>query len=274
METMKNKNSPVAIVTGATAGIGLATAAALKNGGYAVYGTSRRPESESQNGISMLVCDVTSDDSVASVIAEVLRRSGRIDVLVNNAGFGLIAGAEESSIKQAESVFEVNVFGLMRMTNHVLPTMRQQGNGRIINISSGLGFVPAPYYAIYGATKHAVDGYSQSLDHEVRGFGIRVISIQPTFTRTSFEKNMVNPDRPLAVYDATRSSVIQTSRKQLEKGDEPEVVAQVVLKAAQEAKPRLRYPAGPVARQVALMRRILPEGLFNSILRKQVGLPR
>jgi short-subunit dehydrogenase len=195
-------------------------------------------------------------------------------VLVNNAGFGVMAAAEESSIEQAEAIFEVNVFGLMRMTNQVLPMMRKQRSGRVINISSGLGFVPAPYSAIYGSTKHAVDGYSQSLDHEVRGFGIRVISIQPAFTRTSFEKNMVNPDRPLAVYDAIRNSVIETSKKQFENGDEPEVVAQVVLKAAQEAKPRLRYPAGPVARQVALMRRILPEGLFNNILRKQVGLPK
>jgi short-subunit dehydrogenase len=271
---MKQKDSPIAIITGATAGIGLAIAAALKKEGYTVYGTSRRPGGESQNGISMLACDVTSDDSVASVVAEVLRRSGRIDVLVNNAGFGLIAAAEESSIEQAEAIFEVNVFGLMRMTNHVLPVMRQQEGGRIINISSGLGFVPAPYSAIYGSTKHAVDGYSQSLDHEVRGFGIRVISIQPTFTRTSFEKNMVNPDRPLAVYDAIRNSVIETSRKQLEKGDEPEVVAQVVLKAVQEPKPQLRYPAGPAARQIALMRRIVPEGLFNSILRKQFGLPK
>jgi len=270
---MNRKNSPVTIVTGATAGIGLATADLLKKEGYTVYGTSRRPESDSQNGIAMLACDVTRDDSVASVIAEVIRRSGRIDLLVNNAGFGLIAGAEESSIEQAKSVFDVNVFGAMRMMNHVLPVMRQQRNGRVINISSVLGFIPAPYYAIYGATKHAIDGYSQTLDHEVRGFGIRVISIEPAITRTSFDKNLVTPDRPLAIYDSVRNSVIETSRQQMEKGDEPEVVAQVVLKAAQAAKPRLRYPAGPAARQLALMRRIVPEGIFNSILRKQFKLP-
>jgi short-subunit dehydrogenase len=172
---MKGKNRSVAIVTGATAGIGLATADLLKKEGYAVYGTSRRPESDSQNRIAMLACDVTRDESVASVIAEVVRRSGRIDLLVNNVGFGLIAGAEESSIEQAKSIFDVNVFGATRMTNQVLPVMRQQRNGRVINISSVLGFIPAPYYAIYGATKHAIDGYSQTLDHEVRGFGIRVI---------------------------------------------------------------------------------------------------
>ena len=186
---MKEKNGSVAIVTGATAGIGLATAELLKKQGFTVYGTSRRPESVSQNGIAMLACDVTRDESVASVIDEVITRSGRIDVLVNNAGFGLIAGAEESSIEQAKSVFDVNVFGAMRMTNQVLPAMRRQRNGRVINISSVLGFIPAPYYAIYGATKHAMEGYSQTLDHEVRSFGIRVISIEPAITRTSFDKN-------------------------------------------------------------------------------------
>ena len=145
---MNEKHSPVAIVTGATAGIGLATANLLKKEGYTVYGTGRRPQSDTQNGIAMLACDVTSDQSVSSVIEEVLRRSGRIDLLVNNAGFGLIAGAEESSIEQAKSLFDVNVFGVMRLTKHVLPVLRQQGNGRVINISSVVGFLPAPYYAI------------------------------------------------------------------------------------------------------------------------------
>jgi len=270
---MKETHSVVAIVTGATAGIGLATANLLKSKGYAVYGTSRRPQSDTPNGIVMLACDVTRDESVSSVIEQVLSRSGRIDVLVNNAGFGLIAGAEESSIEQAKSIFEVNVFGIMRMTNHVLPVMRQQGKGRVINISSVVGFLPAPYYAIYGATKHAIDGYSQTLDHEVRGFGIRVISIEPAFTRTSFETNLVAPDRPLAIYESARQSMIDTSRQQVENGDEPEVVAQVVLRAAQALKPRLRYPAGPAARQLALMRKIVPEGIFNTILRKQFKLP-
>jgi NAD(P)-dependent dehydrogenase (short-subunit alcohol dehydrogenase family) len=264
---MKQNSGPVAIVTGATTGIGLATANLLGREGYTVYGTSRRPESGSQNGMAMLPCDVTSDESVASVIAEVLRRSGRIDVIVNNAGFGVIAGAEESSIEQVKALFEVNVFGAMRMTNHVLPVMRRQRNGRVINISSVLGFVPGLYYAIYSATKHAIDGYSQSLDHEVRGFGIRVIAVEPAITRTSFEKNLMAPDKPLEVYSAARNSIIEVSRRMVDQGDEPEVVARVVLKAARDPKPRLRYPAGPAARQLALLRRILPERMLNNILR-------
>ena len=270
---MKQNSGPVAIVTGATAGIGLATANLLGREGYTVYGTSRRPESGSQNGTAMLPCDVTSDESVASVIAEVLQRSGRIDVIVNNAGFGLIAGAEESSIEQVKALFDVNVFGAMRMTNHVLPVMRRQRNGRVINISSVLGFVPGLYYGIYSATKHAIDGYSQSLDHEVRGFGIRVIAVEPAITRTSFEKNMMAPDKPLEIYSAARNSIIEVSRRMVDQGDEPEVVARVVLKAARDPKPRLRYPAGPAARQLTLLRRILHEQMLNNILRKQFQLP-
>src|SRR5260370_14056999 len=172
---MKEKNRPVAIVTGATAGIGLATADLLKKEGYTVYGTSRRPENDSndsQNGIAMLACDVTRDESVAVVIAEVLRRSGRIDLLVNNAGFGLIAGAEESSIEQAKSVFDVKVFGAMRITNHVLPVMRQQRNGRVIIISSLMGFITTTYYDIYGASIYYFTWYTRSNDHIVCVYGL------------------------------------------------------------------------------------------------------
>jgi short-subunit dehydrogenase len=268
-----SKQKGVAIVTGATAGIGMATAVALRDAGYTVFGTSRKPKGESQSGITMLTCDLTNDDSVAGLLAEVVRRAGRIDVLVNNAGFGLIAGAEESSVEQAKSVFEVNVFAVMRITNQVLPTMRAQGSGRIINIGSVLGFVPSPYYSTYSATKHAIEGYSQALDHEVRTFGIRVICVEPAVTRTSFESNMLAPDRPLAIYESTRVSMIEAGRKQMETGDEPEVVARVVLSAVQAAKPRLHYPAGPAAQRLTLLRRFVPESLFDSSLRKQFKLP-
>ena len=122
----------------------------------------------------MLTCDVTNDGSVAKLVDEVLAEAGRIDLLVNNAGMGLLSGAEESSMAQAKSLFEVNVFGVLRVTNAVLPTMRRQGKGKIVNLSSVQGFIPAPYFALYSSTKHAVEGYSKSLDHELRPFGIRV----------------------------------------------------------------------------------------------------
>src|SRR5205807_7234616 len=127
----------------------------------------------------------------------VLGRSGRIDVLVNNAGLGITGAAEESSIEQARALFDTNLFGSMRMTRAVLPQMREQGSGRIINVSSVLGLVPAPFGALYAATKHAIEGYSESVDHEVRDYGIRVLRVEPAYTRTSFDATASLADDPL-----------------------------------------------------------------------------
>ena len=183
---MKTKNA-IAIVTGASSGIGEATAQRLAAAGYKVYGTSRRAAQAGGQAFEMLSLDVTSDASVATLVGEVMRREGRIDLLVNNAGFGVApAGAEESSIDQARLIFETNFFGLIRMTRAVVPRMRRQGNGRSINIGSVLGFLPMPYGALYAATKHAVEGYSESLDHELRTRGIRVSVIEPAYTNTPF----------------------------------------------------------------------------------------
>src|SRR3981081_2361637 len=123
------------------------------------------------------------------MVAEVMKQADRIDVLVNNAGNALIGGAEESSVEQAQALFDVNVFGVLRVTNEVLPIMRRQRSGRIVNISSVLGFIPSPFSALYTSTKHAIEGYSETLDHEVRSFGIRVLLVEPAFTRTSLEQN-------------------------------------------------------------------------------------
>jgi NAD(P)-dependent dehydrogenase (short-subunit alcohol dehydrogenase family) len=269
-----NKNKPgVALVTGASSGIGRATAKALLGAGYRVFGTSRRATSDSADGVTMLSCDVTDDGSVAKLVDEVLAKAGRIDLLVNNAGLGLLGGAEESSTAQARALFDVNVFGILRMTNAVLPAMRRQGKGRIINLSSVLGLIPAPYSALYSSTKHAVEGYSESLDHELRSFGIRVVLIEPAYTRTAFEENLVRPDRLLDIYDSARAGMNATMRRAIEKGDAPEIVARTVLKAATASSPSRRYAAGKMARQVSFLRRFVPESAFDKSLRKQNGLP-
>ena len=140
---MNKTNSRVALVTGASSGIGKATANALMTAGYRVFGTSRRAAAETPGRITMLTCDVTDDESVAKLIESVLADAGRIDLLVNNAGVGLLGGAEESSTAQAQALFDVNVFGVLRLTNAVLPTMRRQSTGRIVNISSILGLIPS-----------------------------------------------------------------------------------------------------------------------------------
>ncbi len=164
----------VAVVTGASTGIGQASAKALHQAGFRVFGTSRRAVANTLDGITMVTCDVTDDESVNAAVGKVLDATGRIDVLVNNAGMGLLGGAEESSIDQAQALFNVNLFGVIRTTNSVLPIMRNQKAGRIVNISSVLGLIPAPFSALYSSTKHALEGYSESLDHEVRAFGIRI----------------------------------------------------------------------------------------------------
>jgi NAD(P)-dependent dehydrogenase (short-subunit alcohol dehydrogenase family) len=269
----QQQHSPVAIVTGASGGIGEATARALQAAGYRVFGTYRRPPATRSPGTEYLACDVTSDESVKAAVAEVLAKTGRIDLLINNAGVGLVAGAEESSLEQAKSLFEVNLFGLIRMTKAVLPVMRRQGSGRIVNLSSVMGLIPAPFMALYSASKHAVEGYSESLDHEIRDSGIRVVLVEPAYTRTSFEGNVYQPDQQLEAYQSARTNAAGVLRDGMKTADTPELVASAVVKAATEPRPRSRYAAGRAARQISLLRRFVPPSAFDKSLRKQMRLP-
>lgn len=269
----EQQTRPVAIVTGASGGIGDATARALHAADYRVFGTYRRPQATRSPGIEYVVCDVTSDESVQTAVGQVLAKTGRIDLLVNNAGVGLVAGAEESSLEQAKSLFDVNLFGLIRMTKAVLPTMRRQRAGRIVNISSVMGLIPAPFMALYSASKHAVEGYSESLDHEIRGSGVRVVLVEPAYTRTSFEGNVYQADQQLDVYQLARTNAEGVLRDEMKTADTPELVASAVVKASTEANPHRRYAAGRTARQVSLLRRFVPESAFDRSLRKQMRLP-
>src|ERR1043165_6403548 len=235
---MSRLNGKIALVTGASSGIGEASAGRLARAGYKVYGTSRRGAQAGKRSFEMLPLDVTSDESVDAAVGEVVRREGGIDLLVNNAGCGVApAAAEESSIDQARSIFETNFFGLVRMTRAVVPHMRRQGNGRIINIGSVLGFLPMPYGALYAATKHAVEGYSESLDHELRTRGIRVSVIQPAYTKTPFDANLMEPDAKLDEYREARASVNKRVKEIMSAAEQPGVVAAVVLQAARGVRP-------------------------------------
>ena len=263
----------IALVTGASSGIGEATANRLARAGYKVYGTSRRGAQAGKRSFEMLPLDVTSDESVEAAVSEVMRRHGRIDLLVNNAGFGVApAGAEESSLAQARSIFETNFFGLVRMTRAVVPHMRRQGHGRIINIGSVLGFLPMPYGALYAATKHAVEGYSESLDHELRTRGIRVSVIEPAYTKTSFDANFMEPDARLDEYRDARAGVNARVNEVMATAEPPEVVADTVLKAANAMHPKVRYTAGKLANRLRLLRRFAPAGLVDAGIRKDLRL--
>jgi NAD(P)-dependent dehydrogenase (short-subunit alcohol dehydrogenase family) len=265
--------SKTALVTGASSGIGQATAERLAKAGYTVYGTSRRGAQSGQRSFEMLALDVTSDESVEAAVAEVIRRSGRIDLLVNNAGFGVApAGAEESSIEQARSIFETNFFGLIRMTRAVVPHMRRQGSGRILNIGSVLGFLPMPFGALYAATKHAVEGYSESLDHELRTRGIRVSVIEPAYTKTLFDANLLEADAKLDEYREVRASLGKVLTEVMAGADDPGVVAEVVLKAASADRPKLRYTAGGLANRLRWLRTYAPAGLVDAGIRKDLRL--
>src|SRR2546423_12005245 len=223
---MSKVTRKIALVTGASSGIGEATAQRLATAGYKVYGTSRRRAESGRRSFEMLALDVNSDESVEAVVGELMRREGRIDLLVNNAGFSVApAGAEESSIEQARAIFDTNFFGIVRMTRAVVPHMRHQGSGRIINIGSVLGFLPAPYMALYSATKHAVEGYSESLDHELRTRGIPVLVVEPAYTRTQFDAHLLEADSKLDEYREARAAVSKRVREAVAAADEPVILA-------------------------------------------------
>ena len=265
----------IALVTGASSGIGEATAEQLATAGYKVYGTSRRGPKSGGRSFEMLTLDVTSDASVEAVVGEVMRREGRIDLLVNNAGFSTApAGAEESSIEQTRSIFDTNFFGIVRMTRAVVPHMRHQGGGRIINIGSVLGFLPAPYMALYAATKHAIEGYSESLDHELRTKGIRVSVIEPAYIRTQFDAHLLEADSKLDEYRDARAAVGKRLQEAVAAADEPGIVAGVVLQAAAAARPKLRYTAGRGASRLRWLRRFAPAGVMDAGIRKEFRLDR
>jgi NAD(P)-dependent dehydrogenase (short-subunit alcohol dehydrogenase family) len=267
---MKQK---IALVTGASSGIGEATARRLAHAGYLVYGTSRRAAPPGVRPFAMLSLDVTRDDSVEAAVSELIRREGRIDLLVNNAGFGVApAAAEESSIDQARAIFDTNFFGVLRMTRAVVPHMRRAGSGRIINIGSVLGFLPMPYGALYAATKHAIEGYSESLDHELRTRGIRVSVIEPAYTKTQFDTNFMQPDAKLDEYRDIRAALGGTLKDVMASADPPEVVAETVLAAAMATRPKLRYTAGGLANRLRLLRRFAPGALLDAGIRKDLRL--
>ena len=263
----------IALVTGASSGIGQATAERLAKAGYKVYGTSRRAGHAGGPLFEMLPLDVTSDESVESAVQKLIQREGRIDLLVNNAGFGVApGGAEESSLEQAQAIFDTNFFGIVRMVRAVVPHMRRQGSGRIINIGSVLGFLPMPYGALYAATKHAIEGYSESLDHELRTRGIRVSVIEPAYTKTPFDSNFLQPDTKLDEYRQARAEVTKRVNEVMANAEPPSVVAEVVLKAAEAARPKLRYTAGVLARRLRILRTFAPAVLMDSGIRKDLRL--
>jgi NAD(P)-dependent dehydrogenase (short-subunit alcohol dehydrogenase family) len=262
----------IALVTGVSSGIGQETARLLAERGARVFGTVRdhRP-SDAITGVELVRMDVTNESSVAEAVQSVLEQTGEIHLLVNNAGYALAGGLEETSIQEAQQQFDTNFFGTLRVTQAVLPLMRRQGYGRIVNISSMVGLLPHPYRGIYAASKHALEGYTETLDHEVRQFGIRAMLIEPVFTKTNVSRNERSTLITLDAYADQRKRVEEVIQRRIAHGDEPRAVAEVIYRALITASPRLHYPVGEGI-MLSRLRRYIPPRLFDRVLRKQFQL--
>ena len=262
----------VVIVTGVSSGIGRVTAEQFAQRGCRVFGTVRNvAKTKPLSGVELVEMDVRDDASVKRAIQAIIDKTKRIDVLVNNAGVTLLGAVEETSVTEAQSLFDTNVFGILRTTRAVLPQMRAQRSGRIVNISSVLGFIPAPYMGLYAASKHAVEGLSESLDHEVRKFGIRVVLVEPAYTRTNLDINAPRAGARLPAYDADRDLVEGRISQSVNAAPEPEGVANTIVAAALRRRKMRRPPSGQ-ASLLSKLRRFMPAGPVDASIRKDFGL--
>lgn len=261
----------VVVITGASSGIGGATARLLAQNGYRVFGGARDPgRLPAVPGVTFGRLDVTDDESVDKFVGWVLAEAGRIDVLINNAGVSLVGPVENTSVAEAGKVFDVNVFGPLRMIRAVLPSMRSARSGLIVNISSVLGFLPAPFMGIYASTKHALEGLSESLDHEIRDFNVRVVLMQPTFTNTNLDVNAANTEAPLGVYTDQVEATIKTVVAQIKSAPAPTLVAEKIL-VALKSPYKMRQPVGGEATLLSRLRRFMPAKAVDGSLRKTFG---
>lgn len=271
--------SPVALVTGGSSGIGESTARALLARGFTVYAVARRVDRMlelASEGVHTFAMDVTDDASMVSGVERIIEEQGRIDVLVNNAGYGSYGAVEDVPIDEARRQFEVNVFGLARLVQLVTPHMRAQGSGRIINISSIGGKFYEPFGAWYHATKFAVEGFSDSLRMELRPFGIKVVLIEPGPIRT--EWNEIARDSLLERSgEGAYASYARHAYGVMERFDEPsrastpEEVADKIVKAALAKRPAARYPVGRGARTITTSRDLLPDRVFDEVVSRTYG---
>lgn len=265
-------NSKVVVVTGVSSGIGRATAEKLAKRGCRVFGTVRNTSKAAQiAGVIIVEMDVRDEASVHNGIKTIITQAKRIDVLINSAGVTLLGATEETSIAEAQTLFDTNLFGLLRTIKAVLPYMREQRSGRIVNVSSVLGFLPAPYMALYSASKHAVEGLSETLDHEVRQFGIRVALVEPSFTKTNLDANAPQTIFKISDYDKELGVVSQAIQKNVQKAPLPDGVATTIVEAALGTWKMRRTPKGE-ASLLAKLRRFLPAGPVEVGLRKTFGL--
>ncbi len=278
---MRSSEGKSVLVVGASSGIGRACAVRLARRGYRVFGTTRRPPGEVEatlrqelsdsDRLEMIRMDVDDDGSVDVGVRQVVERMGRIDGVVNCAGFGIGGSIEDTSDEEAKAIFETNFFGTLRVCRAVLPFMRKQGSGTIVNVSSIGGRIALPFQGLYSATKFAIEGLTESLRMELHRFGVRVVLVEPGDFATGFTDNR-RPARAAldneAYVDAYRKAIAVVERDE-RGGASPEAIAKLVARILAARSPRLRYKAGAVFQRVAvLLRIVLPARLFGWGLRK------
>ena len=258
------------IVTGASSGIGQAIAIQLRRSGWRVFGTMRRPDPD-RHEPDALSLDVANDESVQAAVAEVLARTGRIDAVVNNAGIDTLGAVEETTAQEALDLFQTNFFGVHRLVRAVLPAMRERKAGRLVTIGSIAGFLPIPFDAFYSASKHALEGYCESLEYEVRPFGIHTVLIQPGFVRTRIRSNLIRTKARIDVYAKDRQRVCDLLDRGVERGVDPVRVAEVVEDALNKPRPKLRMRVGMDGRVLHSLYHHLPTEVFAAGMRQWFG---
>ena len=271
--------SKVALVTGASAGIGEATARELQRLGYVVYAGARRVERMAGlrgKGIRTLALDVTDEDSAKQAVATIEAEQGRIDVLVNNAGYGSYGAVEDVPLAEGERQFDVNVFGAVRLIQLVTPIMRRQKSGRIVNVSSVGGEIHTPFGAWYHGSKFALEGMSNVLRIELAPFGIDVVVVQPGATKSEWSQiaaehlRSTSGQGPYAAAAANHAKAMTTGSLH-DNASDPSVIAKTIGASVTARRPRTRYVTGYYARPVLTLRRLLPERSFDRIVSRSMG---
>jgi short-subunit dehydrogenase len=268
----------VVLVTGASSGIGKVIAEALVKEGYRVYGTSRKandinkdkPLSESgeRDGfLEMIQLDVCSEESAKNAMEHVATKEGRIDILINNAGFGIAGSVEDTSTDEAKEQFETNFFGVHRMVRHVLPVMRKQNKGLIINVSSVAGLITIPYQSMYCASKRAVEALTESLRMECAQFGIKSLLVEPGDTKTGFTGSRIYATAARdSVYERKCKKAVETMEKDEINGDRPEIAANVILSILKKKRPPVRKVIGIKYKVLVFIKRLIPSRLEEFIV--------
>ena len=276
MAVLASKQKTV-LVTGGTTGIGRAICSTLHRAGYEVFGTGRSVETGSRpEGYTLVRIDVRDADSISAALDYVRRTAGRIDVLVNNAGVGMAGSIEDSNIEEIAEVFDVNVYGILRMCQAVLPEMRRRKNGIIINVSSVGALMGLPYRGVYSASKAAVESITESLSQEAMRFGVRMVLIEPGDFRTSINKHRkVSATARTSVYGEEFERIYRLIEEEVVNGADPKIIGELVHRIIRSRRPRLRYNVGNLTSKAAVwLKFILPDRLFEAIMMAHYGMGR